>query len=90
MGFPVPMGAWLRGPYSRLLDEFVVGERALARDLFDPAAVRAIVDGHLAGEGGHAERLWTLLNFEIWQRIFLDGEPAEDVMSGRTLAVARR
>jgi hypothetical protein len=23
----------------------------------------------------HAERLWTLVNFELWQRHFLDGEP---------------
>ena len=88
MGFPVPMGAWLRGPYSHLLDEFVTSDRALGRDLFDPVAVRALVDGHRAGEGGHAERLWTLLNFEIWQRIFLDGEPVDDVMAGRALAAA--
>src|SRR5207253_10008750 len=28
MGFPVPVGHWLRGPYRRLVDEFILGERA--------------------------------------------------------------
>src|SRR5690606_20923665 len=33
MGFPVPVGAWLRGPYRHMLDEYVTGERALGRGL---------------------------------------------------------
>ena len=73
MGFPVPVGAWFRGAWRHLLEEFVVSERALARGLFEPAAVRRLVDGHAAGEN-HSERLWALLTLEIWQRIFLDGE----------------
>jgi asparagine synthase (glutamine-hydrolysing) len=73
MGFPVPFGRWLRGSYRWLLDEFVLGERAMARALFEPAAVRRLVDAHLAGIN-HSERLWSLMNLELWQRIFLDGE----------------
>jgi asparagine synthase (glutamine-hydrolysing) len=73
MGFPVPVGAWFRGAWRHLLEEFVVSERALARGLFEPAAVRRLVNGHAAGEN-HSERLWALLTLEIWQRIFLDGE----------------
>ena len=73
MGFPVPVGTWFRGEWSHLLDEFVVSERALARGVFSPDAVRQFVRGHRAGEN-HTERLWTLLTFELWQRIFLDGE----------------
>src|SRR5438046_2224012 len=72
MGFPVPVGRWLRGPYRWLVDEFVLGERAAARDLFDPEVVRQIVARHQGGEN-HSERLWSLINLEVWQRIFLDG-----------------
>jgi asparagine synthase (glutamine-hydrolysing) len=80
MGFPVPVGRWLRGEWRFLVDELVLGERARRRGLFEPAAVRRIVDGHLAGEN-HSERLWALLTFELWMRIFLDGEdPASIVM----------
>jgi asparagine synthase (glutamine-hydrolysing) len=78
MGFPVPVGAWFRGAFRPLLDDYVLGERALARGLFDPAALRSLVDRHaLAGEN-HAERLWALVTLEMWQRIFIDGEEPSD------------
>ena len=74
MGFPVPVGPWLQSPFRHLVDEFVLGERAMARGLFVREPVAAIVDAHTRGERNHAERLWSLINLEIWQRIFLDGE----------------
>ena len=40
---------------------------------FDPAYVRTLVEQHQAGEN-HAERLWSLVNFEMWLRQFIDGE----------------
>jgi asparagine synthase (glutamine-hydrolysing) len=72
MGFPVPIGTWLRGAWRPLLDEYLLGERALDRGLFEPQAVRTLVAEHLAGYN-HSERLWALLTFEIWARITLDG-----------------
>jgi asparagine synthase (glutamine-hydrolysing) len=74
MGFPVPVDTWLRGPYRGLVDEYVTGERARARGWFDPLAVRAMAAAHAGGTQQHGQRLWALINFEIWQRIFLDGE----------------
>ncbi len=76
MGFPVPVGAWFRGAYRGVLDEYVLGERAAARNLFDPAYVRNLVARHQAGEN-HTERLWSLVNVEIWLRQFMDGEAAQ-------------
>jgi asparagine synthase (glutamine-hydrolysing) len=73
MGFPVPVGSWLRGQFRHLLDEYVLGARAQERGIFDPAFVRRLVGRHQAGED-HAERLWMLINFEIWHRRFIDGE----------------
>jgi asparagine synthase (glutamine-hydrolysing) len=76
MGFPVPVGAWLRGPYRRIVDALVLSPRALERGLFDPAAIRTLVGRHAAGED-HAERLWSLVNLEIWHRVVVELEPAE-------------
>jgi asparagine synthase (glutamine-hydrolysing) len=78
MGFPVPIGSWLRGPYRRIVDELVLSPRALERGLFDAGAIRALVARHKAGED-HAERLWSLINLEIWHRVVLEGAPAEHV-----------
>jgi asparagine synthase (glutamine-hydrolysing) len=74
MGFPVPVGRWFAGEFRHVLDEYVLGGRASERGLFDTQYVRNLVAQHERGEGNHAERLWALVNTEIWQRIFLDGE----------------
>jgi asparagine synthase (glutamine-hydrolysing) len=75
MGFPVPVGAWFRGAYRGIVDEYVLSERAAARNLFEPAYVRELAARHQAGED-HTERLWSLVNMEIWLRQFMDGEAA--------------
>jgi asparagine synthase (glutamine-hydrolysing) len=79
MGFPVPVGRWLREGYSSLIEEFVLGERTAARRLFDAATVRTLANEHAAGVRDHTERLWALVNVEIWHRIFIDGESPDDV-----------
>lgn len=73
MGFPVPVGRWLRGDWRPLVDEYVTGDRTRARGIFDPAAVSVLVAEHFSGVN-HSERLWALLTFEVWARIFLDGD----------------
>ena len=73
MGFPTPIGSWFRGRFRRVLEEYILSERASERGVFNPSYVRELVDRHMAGEN-HAERLWMLVNFEIWQRRFFDGE----------------
>jgi len=74
MGFPVPVGRWLRGPFWPIVEEFVLGPRALRRGFFQPAALRRLAEEHRAGIREHGDRLWLLVNLEIWQRLFLDGE----------------
>jgi asparagine synthase (glutamine-hydrolysing) len=73
MGFPVPVGGWFRNEFKHIVDEYVLSERALGRGIFAPEFVRQMVAAHNAGEN-HDERLWALVNFEIWHRQFIDGE----------------
>ena len=73
MGFPVPVGNWLRGEFKHIVDEYVLGKRTLDRGIFDAAFVRSLIAEHDAGEN-HDERIWSLINFEIWQRRFIDQE----------------
>ena len=77
MGFPVPVGSWFRGRWSGVMTELVLGERASRRGIFDREVVRRLVGEHVAGRVQHTERLWALINFELWLRRFVDGE--EDV-----------
>ena len=77
LGFPVPAGLWFRGRFRSVVDEYVLSERALGRGIFNPDFVRALVARHQTGSEDHAERLWALVNFEIWQRQFIDLEGRE-------------
>jgi len=87
MGFPVPMGQWLRRPeWTALVDECLLGDRASARGWFDRDAIRRLVDDHRTGRRDHGDRLWLLLNFEIWQRVVCEGEPATDIWPRRRRA----
>lgn len=74
MGFPVPIGAWFRGPYAHVLEEYLLSSRSLDRGLFNAQFVRTLVNQHQRGEANHDERLWALVNLEMWLRRFIDGE----------------
>jgi asparagine synthase (glutamine-hydrolysing) len=77
MGFPVPVGAWFRGPFRAVVDEYVLGERAMSRGLFNREFVRNLVARHMKGEN-HSERLWALVNVEMWLRAFFDREVSNE------------
>src|SRR5216117_250823 len=83
MGFPVPVGRWLRGPFWPVVQEFVLGPRALERGLFEPSFLRCLAGEHRAGVARHGDQLWTLLNLELWQRLFIDGESAATCAASR-------
>ena len=74
MGFPTPVGAWFRGAYRSVIDEYALSARSRDRGVFDPAFVRNLVAEHQSGARDHSQRLWSLVNFEMWARQFIDGE----------------
>ncbi|MCC6531329.1 MAG: asparagine synthase (glutamine-hydrolyzing) [Burkholderiales bacterium] len=78
-GFGTPMGAWLRKELAPMVRE-LLGEQALkARRLFRPQAVRELLVAHHANRIDGTDRLLTLLNFEVWARMYLDRRTPEDV-----------
>ena len=80
MGFPVPIGRWLRGAYAPLLQDLVLSKRSQSRGLFNPGFLDAMVAEHLSGARDHGDRLWLLMNLELWQRIFVEGEAPQASM----------
>ena len=79
MGFPVPFGRWIREGWWSVVQEFVLSPRTLRRNLFNPMVLRTMAQEHHAGAAEHGSRLWLLVNLEIWQRIFLDGEDPQSI-----------
>lgn len=88
MGFPVPLGRWLRDEYSSFVDEYVLSERVRSRGIFDRKAVELLAAEHTQGVSNHADRLWALITFEVWLRQFIDGEdPASHDLAELTPAL---
>jgi asparagine synthase (glutamine-hydrolysing) len=78
-GFGTPMGAWLKGELSPLLESLLSPEVLRARGLFDPAVVGQLLADHRANRRDYTDALLSLLNFEIWARIYLDRRGHEGV-----------
>src|SRR5581483_3063581 len=71
-GFGVPLAAWLRGDLRDLAHDVLTDATARSRGLLRPEAVADLLARH-AGGADHSTQLWTLIQFELWHRRFLDG-----------------
>lgn len=74
MGFPVPLGSWLRNSFKHVVDEYLFSERS-KRGIFREEYLRKLVAEHDRG-ADHSSRIFRLINLEIWHRTFIDGEQA--------------
>jgi asparagine synthase (glutamine-hydrolysing) len=85
-GFSSPLPYLLRDEY-KLLFRLFLADSHLARDeIFDQRRVAAIVAEHDAGRVDHGNRLWLLLNSEVWYRMFIEGSSQEDLTEEITAA----
>ena len=75
MGFPTPLATWILGPQLTTLEKMLLSPRSVSRGLFRPEAVRRLFAEHRANHRDHSDRIWRLLNLEIWQRVFIDRDP---------------
>lgn len=74
MGFPTPWAHWMAGKALDDVEQKLLNSRSLDRHLFKTEAIQHLFTEHRARRRDHGNRIWRLLNLEIWQRIFLDGE----------------
>ena len=91
MGFPVPLNTWFREGFAGVVQHILLSETARARGIFDEAFVGKLVREHIEGASDHTDALWSVLNFELWARMFLDGQDHQAVASelGESMAAAR-
>ena len=78
-GFGAPMGAWLKRDLKPLLQDVLSRASVGRRGLFRYEPIAALIADHEANRIDGTDRLLSLLNLEIWARIYLDGREADDV-----------
>ena len=72
LGFPTPWEGWLRGRRLDSIQELLLEKRSTERCLFKPGAVKQIFTEHRAQVRDNYERIWRLLNLELWHRVCLE------------------
>jgi asparagine synthase (glutamine-hydrolysing) len=78
-GFGAPMGAWLKRELSPLLKSVLSRDAVLRRGLFDWKTIEQTIALHEMNREDHTDHLLSLLNLEIWCRMFLDGQSPHDL-----------
>jgi asparagine synthase (glutamine-hydrolysing) len=72
-GFSAPDESWYRGEALGYVREVLLNRRAAFRDFLNPRFIARILDKHTTGKRNYRLLLWSLLCFEFWCKIFLDG-----------------
>jgi len=73
-GFPVPIEKWFRHDYKKVVEDVLYDDRTRKRGIFDYKKIEGLIKRHQSGHKNYSDQIWTLINFELWQRIFLDRE----------------
>ena len=72
-GFGVPLRRWLRTELRERVEETLSPDRIARRGIFDPGAVRRLIEADRTGRIDAAYTIFALMCLELWFQIFLDG-----------------
>jgi len=89
LGFPTPWSGWLAGPRLETIRAMLLEPRSLDRGYFRREAVERIFDEHKAKHRDNYDRIWRLLNLEVWHRVCLEGESHAEIGQPAMLASSR-
>jgi asparagine synthase (glutamine-hydrolysing) len=78
LGFPTPWSGWLAGPRLETIRGMLLEPRSLERGYFRRETIEKLFDEHRAKHRDNYDRIWRLLNLELWQRVCLEGEAHEE------------
>ncbi|MGI9305366.1 MAG: asparagine synthase (glutamine-hydrolyzing) [Gammaproteobacteria bacterium] len=78
-GFGAPMGAWLKAELSPLLKTVLSKESVQRRGLLCWETVQQTIALHEANREDHTDHLLSLMNFELWCQMYLDGGSPDDL-----------
>jgi asparagine synthase (glutamine-hydrolysing) len=85
LGFPTPWSGWLAGTQLDQIEQLLLEPRSLQRGFFRRSAIEKLFREHRAQFHDHYDRIWRLLNLELWHRVCLEGEQFEVAGQSREL-----
>jgi asparagine synthase (glutamine-hydrolysing) len=66
--FHLPIGIWLRNELRPLIEKTLCASELASEKYFEPAALRKLVDDHIAGSSDNGWILWSLFLVEHWMK----------------------
>ncbi len=87
MGFPTPLRHWLLDPRAEPLYAALRSPDGLLASLLDMREVNSLIDRHHSGFEDATDRIWRLLNLQLWGDLFLTGR-RERVWQGAGTSLA--
>jgi len=89
LGFPTPWSGWLAGPRLEQIRELLLEPRSLDRGYFRREAIEQLFNEHRNKHRDNYDRIWRLLNLEVWHRVCLEGESHAEVDEPALVASSR-
>jgi asparagine synthase (glutamine-hydrolysing) len=76
-GFSAPDQSWYMKHLVQYIKSIILSDRSMDRGYFQKQYIENIINEHISGKVNHRLLIWSLLSFEWWNRIFIDGESVE-------------
>jgi asparagine synthase (glutamine-hydrolysing) len=78
-GFSAPDASWFRGESIDYVNRTLRSSNASIYEFVQPRYVNNVLDEHESGRGNHRLLIWSLLCFEWWCRIYLEGRAPHEL-----------
>jgi asparagine synthase (glutamine-hydrolysing) len=90
MGFPTPLRQWLREDRSEPLFDLLRDREGIVASLVRRTALDTMIESHRSGHQDCTDRLWRLVNLQIWGDLFLTGrrDRYSEILTGTVAAGA--
>src|SRR5579864_7588165 len=73
MGFPTPIRRWLLDPKAEPLYAALKSREGFLASYLDLREVESLIDRHRSGFEDATDRIWRLLNLQLWGDLFITG-----------------
>lgn len=73
-GFSAPDESWYRGENAAYMKDLLLNKKTISAEFIDKKFIEEKINEHINKKMNHRLLLWSLMNFEWWCRIFLNGE----------------
>ena len=84
-GFAIPIGTWFRNELRQLPREILLDPHTLRRGWFREHTLDQIITDHETGTTDNTNKIWSLIQLELWLRTFIDTKPTATVPAALSL-----